>query len=155
VAVAKALNVTHILTGSVRRSASLIRVTVQLVDGATGVERWSQSYDRALGDTLVIQSDVAQRVAEALSTTLGLLDKAALMAGGTANAGAHDLYLRAAEIFFRSGTKEDTQKALELCDGALTLDPAYADAHVLRANAILNLTVWFKDISGRSQGGLR
>src|ERR1044071_2447361 len=54
---AKKLGVTTILTGSVRQSASLIRVSAQLVDGRTGLEKWSNNYDRPPGDVIKIQTD--------------------------------------------------------------------------------------------------
>jgi serine/threonine-protein kinase len=52
------LGVANILTGSVRRSPSMIRISAQLIDGRKGIERWSQSYDRPAGDALPIQSDI-------------------------------------------------------------------------------------------------
>lgn len=134
---ASKLGVAHILTGSVRRSESMIRVSAQLIDGASGAESWTHSYDSAPGDTLSIQSKVAEQVAQALSITLGVGDKAALTAGGTTNAGAHDLVLKGAAAFKASGKKEDVQQALASADAAIALDPNYAEAYVLRANACM------------------
>ncbi|MEO7654522.1 MAG: TIR domain-containing protein, partial [Sphingomicrobium sp.] len=70
-AAAAKLGVAHILTGSVRRSPETIRVGAQLVNGKDGVEKWAQNYDRAPGDTIKIQSDIAEQVAGALSIALG------------------------------------------------------------------------------------
>ena len=96
-AAAAKLNVAHILTGSVRRSPSLMRITAQLIDGKDGVERWAQTYDRAPGDAIRIQTDIAANVAQALSITLGQAGRAALALGGTADSLAQDLVLRARE----------------------------------------------------------
>ena len=71
------LDVANILTGSVRRSPETIRVNAQLVSGSDGVERWAQSYDRAPGDAIKIQSDIAANVAQALSIALGQAGRAA------------------------------------------------------------------------------
>jgi len=69
--VATKLAVANILTGSVRQSASLIRITAELIDGSTGLDKWSQSYDRSPGDAIRIQTDIAANVASALSAALG------------------------------------------------------------------------------------
>ena len=92
---ARKLGVATVLTGSVRRSPTLIRVSAQLVDGKDGVERWSETYDRAPGDALQIQSGIAQSVASALRIRLGGTEKAALTLCGTRNAAAQDLFLHA------------------------------------------------------------
>ena len=65
------LGVATILTGSVRQSPSLIRVSAQLVDGRNGLEKWSNNYDRPPGDAIKIQTDIAESVARALSAALG------------------------------------------------------------------------------------
>src|SRR5689334_17514305 len=92
--VATKLAVSNILTGSVRQSASLIRITAELIDGSTGLDKWSQSYDRSPGDAIKIQTDIAANVASALSAALGQAARTAISIGGTTNAAAHDLYLK-------------------------------------------------------------
>ncbi len=132
---ARKLGVANILTGSVRRSPGTIRVSTQLVDGANGVERWSQNYDRAPGDILSIQTGVAQNVARELSVALGVKDQQAIAAGGTDNAAAHDLYLKASH-FPQIAREVEARQQLALIDSALALDPRYADAHILRAETL-------------------
>ena len=126
------LGVTHILTGSVRQSPSVIRVNAQLIDGKDGLERWSQNYDRTPGDAIKIQSDIAENVARTLSIALGAAKGGSLTVGGTQNAKAHDLALQADEAFERY-TKEDADRALRLLDEAIRLDPNYAGAYSRRA----------------------
>jgi serine/threonine-protein kinase len=70
-AAAAKLGVANILTGSVRRSPETIRIGAQLVSGKDGVEKWAQAYDRAPGDSIKIQTDIAAQVADALSIALG------------------------------------------------------------------------------------
>jgi serine/threonine-protein kinase len=136
---AKKLGVGNILTGSVRRSPSLIRVSAQLIDGHDGSERWSETYDRAPGDALEIQSGIAESVAAALQLRLGDTQKAALTLGGTRNAGAHDLVLRAAAQLNADDSHASSIQALSLLDAALALDPGYADAHAKRAVDLANM----------------
>jgi serine/threonine-protein kinase len=125
------LDVTNILTGSVRESPSTIRITAELIDGRTGVDRWSQDYDRAPGDAIKIQTDIAQNVASALKGALGLAARAALSAGGTQNAEAQRLLLRSLDFdrFSRTGLEQ----ALQSIDQAIALDPNYASAYARKS----------------------
>ncbi len=68
---ARKLGVPNVLTGSVRHSPATIRVSAQLVDGDSGMERWSQNYDKPPGDAIQIQTEIAANVARALSIALG------------------------------------------------------------------------------------
>lgn len=129
---AQKLSVANVLAGSVRRSPSMIRVSTQLVDGDSGLERWSQSFDRAAGDVLAIQTEIAENVAQALSIELGQTDKAALSLGGTTNAGAQDLLLQAQQTR-RDDSETSFRRALSLYDQAIALDPNYAEAHARKA----------------------
>lgn len=130
------LGVAQILTGSVRRSPETIRIGAQLVNGDDGVEKWAQNYDRAPGDAIKIQTDIAAQVASALSIALGVVKKAALTLGGTADAGAQDLYLQA-ETLRRSDDRPNAfRKTIGLYDAAIARDPNYGDAHVGKASAL-------------------
>ena len=134
---AKKLGVANILTGSVRQSPSTIRVSAQLVDGRTGIERWSQNYDRAPGDSIKIQTDIAEQVARALAIALAGAARAAIAVGGTQIAAAQNLLLKAIAKQ-RAGTKEDVTESLSLADAALALDPNYAEAHVYKALGLIS-----------------
>ncbi len=69
-AIAARLGVGHLLTGSVRRSATRLRVNVQLVDASTGFQRWAERYDREATDVFEIQDEIGAAVARALDATL-------------------------------------------------------------------------------------
>ena len=130
------LRVQNILTGSVRRSASTIRVSAQLVDGRDGTQRWSEVYDRRIGDSLTIQTEIANRVSQALSIQLGATELRALNEGGTTNPTAQDLLLRAQGILWRNDDRPALQSALELIDSAISLDPRYVDALTGKASIL-------------------
>ena len=136
---ARKLGVRNILTGSVRRSPALIRVSAQLIDGRDGAERWSETYDRAPGDALEIQSGIAQSVAAALQLRLGETQKAALIVGGTRNATAHDLLLNAVAQLRADDSRASTIQVLSLLDAAVALDPGYADVYARRAVILVGL----------------
>jgi serine/threonine-protein kinase len=130
------LDAANILTGSVRRSPDTIRVNAQLVSGRDGVERWAQTYDRAPGDSIKIQSDIAANVAQALSFALGQTNRAALTIGGTSNPRAQDLLLQATAAVGRDDSEKGTLATISLLDRAIALDPNYAEAHARRSQYV-------------------
>lgn len=136
---ANKLGVAHLLTGSVRRSPSIVRISAQLVDGRDGTERWSQDYDRSSGDALQIQSDIANRVASALALQLMPAPGGRLTLGGTASADAHDLFLKGLATRQSGHIVDNLTRAIELFDQAIRLDPHYADALALKATALAEL----------------
>lgn len=142
-AAAAKLDVANILTGSVRRSPETIRVNAQLVGGNDGVERWAQAYDRAPGDAIKIQTDIAENVAHALSIALGQAGRAALKLGGTADSIAQDVVLQARKLRREASTPEDYRKILALADAAIARDSNYADAYVMRGLALEALATQF------------
>jgi serine/threonine-protein kinase len=133
---AKKLGVTNILTGSVRQSPSTIRVSAELVDGRTGLERWSQDYDRTPGDAIKIQTDIAENVASALGAALGEAAKAAVTVGGTENPNAQKLVIQAIALENGPNSREAVERAIDLLGSSIRLDPNYADAYA-RKSALL------------------
>ena len=137
---ASELGVSRILTGSVRRSPSMIRVSAQLVDGSTGVELWSETYDRSPGDALQIQAGIATSVVEALRIQLAPAEKAALAAVDTNSAAAHDFYLQATASLRSSLSSEvGLREALRLLNAAIAADPNYVNALASRARVAVIL----------------
>ena len=104
--------------------------------GKDGVEKWAQNYDRAPGDTIKIQSDIAEQVAGALRVALGAAKKAALTLGGTTSVKAQDLYLQGDALTKNSDSAAAFQKMIGLFDAALTADPNYGDAHLRKADTL-------------------
>ena len=139
---ARKLDVNHILTGSVRKSPSTIRISTQLVDGETALERWSEDYDRPAGDVLDVQTDIAAKVASALSLELGS-ETDTLTAGQTRNSEARDLYLKAKANWLENPSAEGFREALGQFDEAIKLDPNFAEARAQKAIALLVFTQTF------------
>ena len=122
--IAAKLNVTHVLEGSVRKSGERIRITAQLVDGATSEHLWSQTYDRDAREVFEVQTDIAAAVAQALQVTL---NGKAVGVGETTNAQAYESYLHGRHLLNRRGTS-DVARAREYFEQAVRLDPGYARA---------------------------
>jgi TolB-like protein/DNA-binding winged helix-turn-helix (wHTH) protein len=135
--IARALNVGTVLEGSVRRDGTRLRVTAQLVDGVTGYEIWSHSYDRDAGGIFKVQGDLAQAVAESLQVNVVGPAAAKLTLGGTNNPKALDAYLRAMAA---EETPDDmlarARGILTAFDDAVAADPNFAVAHAQRAIAL-------------------
>jgi TolB-like protein/DNA-binding winged helix-turn-helix (wHTH) protein len=123
--IASALNVTHVLEGSVRKAGNRVRITAQLVDGSTSVHSWSHTYDRDVTDLFSVQDDIAVAVAEALHATL--TGNSAPGIGQTNNAQAFERYLQGRYFFNRRGVT-DVARAREYFQQALRIDPGYARA---------------------------
>jgi serine/threonine-protein kinase len=113
-----------------------VRVSAQLVDGRSGLEKWSQTFDRPFGDVLAIQSDIAANVAGALSIELGNVAGAVRSIGGTDNAQAQDLLLQATALIGGDDGEKGTLATIALLERAIELDPNYAEAHAQKAQYI-------------------
>lgn len=134
---ARKLGVSNILSGSVRQSPSTIRVSAELIDGHTGLDKWSQDYDRNPGDAIKIQTDIAENVASALSAALGMAARAAVSVGGTSNVKAQRLYLQVKAMRTGAPAKAAFEQAFQLLDSAISIDPNYADAYALKSGLLV------------------
>ena len=141
-AAASKLDVANVLTGSFRRSPATIRIEAQLVSGSDGVEHWAQSYDRAPGDAIKIQTDIAESVASSLRLALGAAAKSALTLGGTADSAAQDLVLQS-RLLSRETTAQSLLKGIALAQAAIGRDRNYADAYVQLAVSLWALATNF------------
>ncbi len=122
------LRVESVLEGSVRKSDSRLRITVQLIDAARGFHLWSESYDREFRDVFAIQQEIAHSVVRALRVTLSPQEKGALAEVPTSEVQAYDYYLRGRSFYYRYG-RHDIEFALQLFSRAIELDSGYALAH--------------------------
>lgn len=135
--IARKLNVTHVLEGSVRKSGERIRITAQLVDGATSAHVWSETYDREMKDALGVQADIAAAVAESLQITLTGTDPPRRRETDSTEAFEHYL---AGRYFMNRRGADDVSKAADYFKQALQLDPGYARAWAGLAGAYHALT---------------
>lgn len=126
--IADALNVAHILEGSVQLANNKIRITAQLIRAADGFHVWSSNFDRDFEDIFAIQDEIAKEVGRALTVSLLGSSESGSAAGiGTENPDAYDLYLQALgeRATFSYG---GLQAAEDLLKGALATDPDFLDA---------------------------
>jgi adenylate cyclase len=93
--VAKDLNVTHVLEGSVRRAGGKVRINAQLIDAKTGAHLWADKFDRDYADIFALQDEVTARITAALKIKLTKAEKTELARIPTKNLEAYELYLQA------------------------------------------------------------
>ncbi|MEZ5922136.1 MAG: winged helix-turn-helix domain-containing protein [Parvularculaceae bacterium] len=137
--IAQALQVRHILEGSVRKAGDRVRITAQLIDANTDAHLWSETYDRELTvkDLFSVQEDIATKIVAELEHEIGdaLGDGAPLLASaaaGTTNLSAYDSYLRGRELFI---ARRNLGDALDFARHSVEADPAFARGWELVAGA--------------------
>jgi adenylate cyclase len=127
-AIGAELGARYIVGGGVRRFQDSVRITVQLVDAGTNRQVWGNTYKGKLDDIFDIQEQVAQQIVEALKLKLSVTEKVSLTKRHTVNAQAYDLYLRGQDYLYRL-TKRNVERAVQLFEKAIELDPRYAAAY--------------------------
>jgi len=149
--VARTMDVSHVLEGSVRKAGNRLRISAQLVAGDTGRHLWAERYDRDLTDIFEIQDEISHAIVKALELKLLPEEKKAIEARGTSNAEAYRFYLMARQQWI-GGTFGDVKRdeaIARICQQAVTLDSNYAEAWALMAIAQAELAFWHgKDVNG-------
>ncbi len=129
------LGVRAILEGGVQKDQNRIRINAQLIDTETDEHLWAETYDReySIGDLFAIQSDLAEKIAEALHATLRPEEASRIAALPTQDSVAYRLYVRGRELYGNSLSEHET--AMELFRQATRLDPEFAEAQAHLASA--------------------
>ena len=132
--VARNLKVTHVLEGSVRKAGGRVRISAQLIDGASNRHVWAERYDRDASDIFELQDEISHAIAKALKVRLLPEEKKAIERRGTESVEAHDLYLMARQLYITNQEDEHASKAIvRMCTRATEIDPNYAQAWALMA----------------------
>lgn len=143
------LNVQNIVEGSVRKFGDRMRITVQLVNAADGFQVWSDKYDTEMRDIFDVQDDITRSVVNALKLKLlgrkndereeamtALIEE---LRGHTRDVEAYQLYLRG-RFFLNKFTTDNFYRALECFEGAIAIDPEFAEAWAGLADTHIMLT---------------
>jgi len=151
--IAASLGVQHIVEGSVRRSGERLRVTAQLIRAVDGFHLWSENYDSTSEDTIQVQEDIAEKIAEAMNVVMDDDKREAMRKAGLRNVEAFIDYQKAMELYgeahgdvdqieYLRRTNEQLEKIIELVP---TFSKAYMDhtdlyVHMLLDNSVGQLT---------------
>ncbi|HSS70804.1 MAG TPA: adenylate/guanylate cyclase domain-containing protein [Casimicrobiaceae bacterium] len=143
--IARQLKVSHLLEGSVRKAGGRVRITAQLIDGATGGHIWAERYDRDLNDIFALQDEISQAIVAALKLKLLPEEKKAIEQRGTTNPEAYKLYLMARQysITGNFGSARRSDAIIRLCRRAIEIDSNYARPWALMAATQNRLRFFF------------
>jgi len=130
---ARQLGVEYLVEGSVRKAGSKVRITAQLIEGATDHHLWAERFDRDLTDIFAVQDEITKTIVAQLRVKLLPDERAAIEDAPTQNIEAYTAFLKGKQIF-RVGTRQSLVRARQMYARALELDPSYAMAYVGLAN---------------------
>jgi serine/threonine protein kinase/Tfp pilus assembly protein PilF len=141
---ARSLNIRYMLTGSVRRAGSKIRVIAEIDDAVAATQLWSQTYDRATDDLFAVQEEVAQAIAAAAGGVV-IRDRTEQAAHAIPESlDAAGLVRKAYYFSTQVYHSEALDKALELLRRAVEIDPQYAPAHAFLASFLIQRAVTYE-----------
>jgi adenylate cyclase len=134
--VAKQLDVTNILEGSVQKVNDQVRVNVQLINALTNAHLWAEIYDRKLTDIFAVESDIAKTIADQLQAKLTGSEKQMMAAQPTTDTTAYELYHKGRSLWGKR-TGDNIPKAIAFFEQAIARDPNYALAYAGLASAYI------------------
>ncbi len=124
--VGRDLGVRYVLEGSIQKVGNRVRLNAQLIDATTNHHLWADRYDRELSDIFAVQDELTESIVAALQVTLTEVEQSRTARQYTNNLEAYDLFLRGRS--YLRGSKRTHQRAQELFDQAIVLDPDFAAA---------------------------
>jgi tetratricopeptide (TPR) repeat protein len=130
--VGRELGVRYVLEGSVRKGGNRLRISAQLVEAETGNHLWAERYDGAFEDVFDLQDRITEGVVGAVEPSVRVAEIERARRKRPDNLDAYDLYLRALPHTW-AYTPAESEKAIELLEAALRIDPGYVAAHGLAA----------------------
>jgi TolB-like protein len=136
------LGITYIVEGSVRRAGERIRVSAQLHDASTGINLWSDRYDRGLEDVFAVQDEITAMIAARVEPEIGLAERQRVLRAGSRDLRAWDCYHLGIAHFFRF-TAEGNAEAQRLFRRSRELDPSFGEAHAWWAYAVVHGMVYW------------
>ena len=144
--IARTLGVDAVVEGSVIREGDRIRVTAQLIRGATDEHFWSETYDRNMSDALTLESELAQSIAAKVEVTLTGEEHQRLASAGPVAPEVYESYLKG-RFALEKGFGNGADQSIPYFEDALKKDPAFAPAYLGLAKAYTNLGTVFSGVS--------
>ena len=132
------LGADYVLEGSLRRAGERVRVTAQLIQAVDQTHVWAETYERDLGDVLILESEVARAVARAIALKLTPDAQARLASARSVRPESYQDYLRG-RYFFNRKTEPALRQALGYFQRAVAADPGYAPAYTGLADCYWSL----------------
>jgi TolB-like protein/class 3 adenylate cyclase len=134
--IAREIDATYLIQGTVRRAGQKIRVTAELVAPENGEQLWAGRYDRDIGDVFAVQDDITANLCAALIPEIYRAEATVPIRSLTTDLTAWDRFLRGLSHYYRS-TQADYQRSIALFREAIALDPGLAIAHTYLGTILL------------------
>ncbi len=141
--IARTLGVDAVVEGSVVKQGDRIRVTAQLIRGATDEHFWSETYDREMRDALTLESELAQSIAEKVEVTVTGQEHQRLAAARPVAPEVYESYLRGRSSLNLENSKAEMEQSIGYFEDAIHRDPTFAPAYVGAAEAYDDLGTVF------------
>ena len=134
--IAREIDATYLIQGTIRRSQSKIRVTAELIAPETGQQLWTGRYDRDIGDLFALQDEITTSLCAALMPEIYRAEASVPLRATATDATAWDRFLRGLSHYYRP-TKADYESSIALFREAIALDPALGIAHAYLATILM------------------
>jgi TolB-like protein len=143
--IARTLGVDAVVEGSVIREGDRIRVTAQLIRGATDQHFWSESYDRKMRDALTLESELAQSIAEKVEVTVTGEEQQRLRTARPVAPEVYESYLKGRSALGQ-GNRAGDEQSISYFEDALKRDATFAPAYLGMAEAYTDLGTVFAGV---------
>jgi adenylate cyclase len=130
--VAREIDATYLIQGSVRRAGTKIRVTAELIAPENGEQLWTGRYDRDIGDLFAMQDEITTNLCAALAPEIFRAEASAPARASSSELTAWDRFLKGLSHYYQQ-TKADFEASIGLFREAIALDPALSIAHAYLA----------------------
>jgi adenylate cyclase len=127
--VGQELGVRYVLEGSVQKTGDKVRINAQFIDSTTGNHLWAERYERDLKEIFSVQDEIVQKIVAKLAVKIHAAERSRVMRKPTDNLEAYEYLLRGHDYLLQR-TSSGAQKARQMFEKAIALDPQYAYAHV-------------------------
>jgi len=147
--VSRELDARYVLEGSVRKAGGRVRISVQLIDGASGDHIWAERYDRELEDIFAVQDEITETVAAAMEPELEIAERRRASSKNPANLDAWDLYHQGTAAYYKRD-KANLARAIGLLQQSVERDPDFCRAWAGLTEALfLSVILNFSDDKDR------
>jgi adenylate cyclase len=134
--IAREIDATYLIQGSVRRAGTKVRVSAELIAPENGEQLWTGRYDRDIGDLFAMQDEIVTSLSAALAPEIFRAEASAPARSSSADLTAWDRFLRGLSHYYRQ-TQRDFEASIALFREAIALDPALAIARAYLATVLV------------------
>lgn len=150
---AEQLNVTHLIEGTVHRRTDGVSLSIRLIDGSAGLQVWEDRVEASESEFFSGRQMIGANIVAGLCKALGVTQKASPARRMTLHRDAYALYLQGRSLLHRTMVAGAPQKAVELLNNALELDPDFAECWTALAEAYISTIVYMPTIDKVERSG--